>query len=108
MKLLFDNDWLRRRISSDPDIDISAGPNLEESVMSWNFACRGANKAESLEKFKAALEADQYVPADRKPAVLKSAETLVETYADDQVTAITTYGHINPDGTGNMKVGVND
>ncbi len=76
--------------------------------MSWNFAGRGANKAESLQKFKDALFSDQYVPSERKDALLKSAEALVDTYADEQVTSVSTYGHINQDGTGNMKVGVND
>src|SRR5260370_37541313 len=28
MKLLFSNDWLRRKIAADPDIDAEAGPPL--------------------------------------------------------------------------------
>ena len=34
MKLLFSNEWLRRMISSDPDIDPEAGPSLIELVES--------------------------------------------------------------------------
>lgn len=32
MKLLFSNDWLRRKIAADPDIDAEAGPPLSGSA----------------------------------------------------------------------------
>ena len=39
MKLLFSNDWLRRTIASDPDVDAEAGPPLSGSTEIEDVHC---------------------------------------------------------------------
>ena len=57
MKLLFPTEWLRRKIDSDPDVEVEAGPNLND------WALLGRFEGENLqEENLATLEERQVVP----------------------------------------------
>ncbi|MHB8390257.1 MAG: helix-turn-helix domain-containing protein [Acidobacteriaceae bacterium] len=47
MKLLFSNDWLRRKIATDPDVDVEAGPPLSGSAEDEG-KCRSELQAENV------------------------------------------------------------
>jgi len=56
MKLHFTNDWLRRKIASDPDnMEIEAGSLKENSDVSWSFNAVGKPEA-VVRAAKAAME----------------------------------------------------
>jgi len=73
--------------------------------MSWNFSGSGSNKTETLASFKEAQSKDTYCPFPE--TVSAAVDALAEKFGEDQVTSVNTSGHINPDGSGNVKVSIN-
>ena len=41
MKMLFPQEWLRRKINSDPDVDVEAGPTLNDWALNRDLGERG-------------------------------------------------------------------
>lgn len=73
--------------------------------MRWNFSGTGTNKTEVLKSFREAQAKDTHCPF---PDVVTAAvEALAAPFPEGAVSSINTYGHINTDGTGNVKVSIN-
>jgi hypothetical protein len=110
VKILITKEWLRSRIAADDaagfsDDVFACNPDYLEKFMSWSFTGTGTNKTEALEDFKEKQSKDTYCPFP--DAVTAALEPLLARFNEDQVRSIETYGHINADGSGNVKVSVN-
>ena len=55
MKTLFPQEWLRRKIGSDPDVDVEAGPTLDD----WAFLAFSGE--ESMENTNLATIRERHV-----------------------------------------------
>lgn len=75
--------------------------------MSWNFSGIGTNQSTAKADFLQQLTANTSIPAERKVHISYAAGALSTGFAEEQVTRITTGGHLNPDGSGNVMVSVN-
>ncbi|MHB1953564.1 MAG: hypothetical protein ACYCOU_07405 [Sulfobacillus sp.] len=93
MKLLFSNDWLKRKTAADPDVDIEAGRSLEGMRMSWSIMVTAATK----ESAKAAIAVDPqvreygYVPTGVVEVINNAIDALPNHPELDVV--VKTHGH---------------
>lgn len=85
MRLLFTNDWLRRKLAADPDDDPQAGSLFGEFPMSYAFSITATSKEEATgkirEQFDAVVAAQPTHAADKEGAIA-AAQTLVRLWAD--------------------------
>jgi hypothetical protein len=74
--------------------------------MSWSFSVVGDGRKETFEALE--VEAKRYDrPQPQVDQIVRWATALAEGMPDASIRSITTHGHLNPDGTGNVKMAIN-
>jgi hypothetical protein len=74
--------------------------------MSWSFRVTGTNRTEVLDALRVEADRNQ---VNRCPAgvLVLSAEAFTDGMPEASVTWIDCYGHLNEDGSGNLKLSIN-
>lgn len=73
--------------------------------MSWNFKVEGEGKTDVVNKLSdEAMRQRQHTPVDH---VLGVAALAMIGMPEDSIKSVSTFGHLNPDGSGNFSVSVN-
>jgi hypothetical protein len=74
--------------------------------MSWNFTATGNNREETLLVLE--VQAKRYDrPKAQVDQIVRWASVLTEGMPDSSVRTISTFGHINVDGSGSVRMSIN-
>lgn len=72
--------------------------------MSWSIQANGPNKADAIEAFEQKLTENEHCPI--KDEVMEAVTSLTNGMPDERALSISSSGHLNEDGSGNVSVSV--